>query len=232
MKIEDLHSSRVRIHDSLLSLLFPDFTIVKYSYDDIKVALLTSKRLIVNSNRSVISKQIMGLLSQAKVYMINTETNYQYSLFTRKEIAEYINENNFKGKSLPKSFDYMNIEEEDFLLNIKTFYVSGRLLQTTDEEHIYQLYQTYVSNLKEFIQLFYESKVPYPVLESIFLTFLTKAKNIKDLDISNYRYATLLKRVNKMYPKALIVIKEYALRNDRNKSTLLAFLLKLRELMK
>lgn len=214
-----MEGKTVRIKDPyLLKFFYPDYQVrdeLTYSDRDVKVIYVGKSQ-----------KDLVGYLSRNTKSFINTVGVPDIDFNNKEQIVEWAYAK--KGKSAPAKVieQAKNSDDDYFLYLLKVFWITGRW-ECEDEESevtVYSLFQSTVQSLKQEIQTYFKlvEIMPARVVESSFITFLSRIYNIDDQNVSNGYLKLLKTALGKYGPKVKPAVYKLALRHDGNEQ--MAFL--------
>ena len=108
-----------------------------------------------------------------------------------------------KGKECPNSVieQSVNYDEGYFLQCVKIFWMLGRWIGSKDSDiSLYNLFSSTQESLRSSIDIYFKllDELPSPVVESSFLTFLSRVKNVSEQS-AKPGYMKLLKLCNSKF---------------------------------
>lgn len=201
----------VKIKDPyMLKFFYPDFQVKEeLSYSD-------RDNSIIYVGKSV--RNLHDYLYRNTKQYINTAGSPDYDFQNREQIVEWAYKQ--KEKKLPEKVkaQVKDFDDEYFMYVLKIFWVSGRWVGETGdgEVSVYNLFQSSVSSLKSSLQIYFKllDYQPARVVESSFITFLSRIHNIEDQAV-NPGYMKLLKQALSKYgTKVKPAVYKLALRKD------------------
>ena len=172
---------------NLLRFLFPNYDLI----DEFTIPEKPERPAIYDGDMSYIDLFVERYRSNGMDYIVNAFTS-EVNLDDRRILINVVFEKWRKGM-MPKYLDSIldNISPEEFLEAVKVKWVSGKwtISKIDDENNFLDLVDSLNKSNFEFINTYFkclEHNKPY-MLESSFLTFLTKAK-LKNYVGNSFKY--------------------------------------------
>lgn len=201
----------IRISDPyILKFFYPDF-LVK---EDLTYSDRDNKIIYVGKSR----KDLKDYLSRNTKCFINTVGNPDLDFTNREKVVEWAF--GVKGKQVsPKIQEQVsNIDDEYFLYLLKIYWVTGRWVaeSANPDVSVYNLFQASVSSTKSALQIYFKlvEDQPARIVESSFITFLSRIYNLEDQSVSPGYLKLLKSALNKYGPKVKPAVYKLALRHD------------------
>lgn len=139
-----------------------------------------------------------------------------------------------KALSLPVSLTKETVEdipEDSFSNRVKILWVTGKWVkEDANETNTYELYKSTVGPLMDMVRVYatVSEKVPFPVLEAGFLTFLARVSSPETQTVSS-GYKKLLREANQKFGSKVVgLLVAYGQSKDRSDLKFLNLLLGLR----
>lgn len=209
----------VRIKDPyILKFFYPDFQVrEELSYSDQDNSIIYIGKSVRNLN---------DYLYRNTKRFINTVGNPDIDFQNREQVVEWAFKQKEKKLTEKVKAQVKDFDDEYFMYVLKIFWVSGRWVGETGdgEVSVYNLFQSSVSSLKSSLQIYFKllENQPARVVESSFITFLSRIHNIEEQSV-NPGYLKLLKQALAKYgTKVKPAVYKLALRKDQKEE--LAFI--------
>lgn len=201
----------VKVSDPyLLRFFYPDFQVVT----EITYSELDRDVIYAGASR----KNLVNFLSKNTRRFINTVGTPDMDFANKEQIAKWVFSK--KGKTpTEKQIETIKNQDDDFFMySLKVFWITGKWVGGSEESDttMFDLFQASVSSLKDVLKIYFKlvENLPPQVVESSFLTFLSRVHNLDDQSV-NPHYLRLLKQALMRWgPKVKPAVYKLALRKD------------------
>lgn len=201
----------VRIKDPyLLKFFYPDFQVK----EELTYADRDAKVIYVGKSR----RDLREYLSSNTKQFINTVGAPDMDFNNKEKVVEWAFEKKGKVPTTKILEQVKNIDDEYFLYLLKIYWVTARWVgESSDSEvSVFNLFVASTSSLKQALQIYFAliDEQPARVVESSFITFLSRIHNIEDQSVSPGYLKLLKSALNKYGPKVKPAVYKLALRHD------------------
>lgn len=180
----------VKINEDFLKILYPEYTFKTY------VSFLDRGTKVIYHGKYF--NGLKDYLTKNTKSFISVVGNPELDLSSKDAIAEYV----FTLKNRTYSDTYRNffdtLDDTEFYYSLKTLYVTGRVPYTvTDSNSMYKLFQSLTEPTMDMLKTYFSllNTYPFRVLESSFLTFLSRVSTLSTDGVSP-RYSLLIKQTH------------------------------------
>lgn len=201
----------VKVNDPyLLKFFYPNFQVkeeLTYSDRDVDVIYVGKLR-----------KDLKEYLGRNTHRFINTVGVPDLDFNNRDAVLEWAYK--CKGKEVTDKIkeQVKNLDDEFFLYLLKIYWITERWVgeSNSSDVSVYNLFQSSVSSVKTALQIYFKlvEEQPARIVESSFITFLSRIYNIEDQSVSPGYLKLLKAALNKYGPKVKPAVYKLALRHD------------------
>lgn len=201
----------VKIKDPyLLKFFYPDFQVkeeLTYTDRDAKIIYVGKSR-----------RDLRDYLASNTEQFINTVGVPDIDFNNKEKVVEWAFARNGKVPTAKIIEQVKNMDDEYFLYLLKIYWVTARWVGESSESDVsvFDLFVASTSSVKQSLQIYFSliEEQPARVVESSFITFLSRIHNIEDQSVSPGYLKLLKSALNKYGPKVKPAVYKLALRHD------------------
>lgn len=201
----------VKVSDPyMLKFFYPDFQVreeLTYSDKDLCIIYVGKSR-----------RDLKDYLGRNTKKFINTVGVPDLDFSNKEQILEWAFKCKDKVVSQKIQEQVKNLDDEYFLYLLKIYWITGRWAgeSNSSDVSVYNLFQSSTTSIKNALQIYFKlvESQPARIVESSFITFLSRIYNIEDQSVSPGYLKLLKSALNKYGPKVKPAVYKLALRHD------------------